>query len=95
MATYIILIKIAHDAVDNPKDYVKLLETVFKKLDVECPKVHWKHSYSTLGRYDFIDIVETDDPKQLEKALLTIRAFGHSQTETLPATPMEEFLANL
>ena len=95
MATYIILSKIAHNAVKDPKDYKQLDETVSSKIKKECPKVHWKHSYATLGRYDSIDIIETDHPRQLEKAALIIRAYGHSKTETLPATEWSEFLANL
>ena len=55
----------------------------------------WRGSYATLGRFDFVDIVESDDPKQVEKAAMIIRAYGHSTTETLAATPWKEFLANL
>ncbi len=95
MATYIILSKIAHNAVKDPGEYRKLSEAVTSRLKEECPQVQWKHGYATLGRYDSIDIVETDDPKQLEKAVLIIRAYGHSKTETLPATEWSEFLANL
>ena len=42
-----------------------------------------------------VDIVEADDPKQVEKAVMIIRAYGHSTTETLAATPWKEFLAML
>ena len=95
MATYIILSKIAHNAVKDPKDFKQLSEAVSSKIKKECPKVNWKNGYATLGRDDSIDIVETDDPRQLEKAVLIIRSYGHSKTETLPATEWREFLANL
>jgi len=49
----------------------------------------------TLGRFDVVDIVEANDPKQIEKAAMIIRAYGHSTTETLAATPWKEFLSNL
>lgn len=42
-----------------------------------------------------IDIVEANDPKQIEKAAMIIRAYGHSTTETFVATPWKEFLAAL
>jgi uncharacterized protein with GYD domain len=48
-----------------------------------------------MGRFDVVDIVEADDPKQVEKATMIIRAYGHSTTETLAATPWKEFLALL
>jgi len=57
--------------------------------------VRWKDSYATLGRFDVVDVVEANDPKQIEKAAMIIRAYGHSTTETLVATPWKEFLATL
>ena len=44
------------------------------------------------ARFDVVDIVEAKDPKQIQKAAMIIRAFGHSTTETLVATPWKEFL---
>ena len=48
-----------------------------------------------MGSYDVVDIVESEDPQQIEKAVMIIRAFGHSTTETLLATPWEDFLKAL
>jgi uncharacterized protein with GYD domain len=48
-----------------------------------------------MGRFDVIDIVESNDPKQVEKAAMIIHAYGHSTTETLPATHWDEFIAML
>ena len=48
-----------------------------------------------MGRFDVVDIVESDDPMQIEKAAMIIRAYGHATTETLSATPWREFLAAL
>jgi uncharacterized protein with GYD domain len=47
------------------------------------------------GRFDVVDVVEANDPKQIEKAAMIIRAYGHSTTETLTATPWKEFLGTL
>ena len=95
MATYVILSRFSADAFRDPKDFKKLAETVSKKIRKECPDVAWKDSLATLGRFDVVDIVETDDPKQIEKAAMIIRAYGHSTTETLAGTPWKEFLAGL
>jgi len=70
-------------------------ETVSNKVKGECRGLEWRHSYATLGRFDVVDVVETNDPKQIEKAVMIIRAYGHSTTETLAATPWKEFLARL
>lgn len=55
----------------------------------------WKGSFATLGRFDVVDLLEAEAPKQIEKAAMIIRAYGHSMTETLVATPWKEFLATL
>ena len=95
MATYIILSRISPDALRDPKDFKRAADAVSAKIESDWPGVTWKDSYATLGRFDFVDIVEADDPKQVEKAAMIIRAYGHSTTETLPATPWKEFLASL
>jgi uncharacterized protein with GYD domain len=73
----------------------QLATTVAEKIKTECPNVAWKQSYLTLGRFDVLDIVESDDLKQLERAALIIRGYGHAATETLQATPWDEFIAAL
>ena len=95
MATYIIFSRISPEAFGDPKDFKQLADTVSTKIKSGCPGVVWKDSYATLGRFDIVDIVESDDSKEVEKAAMIIRAYGHSTTETLAATPWKEFLANL
>ncbi len=51
--------------------------------------VQWQRTF------DVADIVESADPKAIEKAAMIIRAYGHSTTETLVATPWKEFLEML
>jgi len=95
MATYIILSRFSPEAFQDPKDFKRLADTVSKEIKSRCPGVTWKSSYATLGRFDVVDLVESDDVKQVERAAMIIRACGHSTTETLPATPWKEFLEML
>jgi uncharacterized protein with GYD domain len=95
MASYIILSSLSPEAFSEPKQFKELAEAVTSRLRNECPGVTWKSSYATMGRFDVIDIVEADDPQEVEKAVMIIRAYGHSTTETLVATPWKEFLAML
>ena len=92
MATYIILSRVSPEAFSDPFEFKKIAETVASKISLECPDVRWKDSYAVNGRFDVIDIVESDDPKQVTKAALIIRSYGHSITETLEATPWQEFV---
>jgi uncharacterized protein with GYD domain len=95
MATFVILSRISPEAFDDPKDLKDMAKTVSEKIKRQCPGVTWTDSYATLGRFDIVDIVEAADPKEVEKAAMIIRAYGHAATETLVATPWKEFLAAL
>jgi uncharacterized protein with GYD domain len=95
MNTYVILSRFSPEAFDDPKHFLELAEQVSKKIRTECPNVKWKESYATLGRFDVVDVVEASDPKEIERAAMIIRAFGHSTTETLLATPWRDFLSGL
>ncbi|WP_026733200.1 GYD domain-containing protein [Fischerella sp. PCC 9605] len=95
MATYIILSRFSSEAFKDPNEFKQLATTVSEKIKSECPGVTWKDSYATMGRFDVIDIVESDDVKQIEKAAMIVHGYGHSTTETLVATPWKEFLEML
>ena len=95
MATYIILSRFSPDAFKDPKDFKVLAKEVSAKIRSDCPGIKWKDSYATLGRFDVVDVVESDDPKEIEKAAMIIRGYGHSTTETLQGTPWHEFLDSL
>ncbi len=93
MATFVILSRISPEAFDDPKDCKNIAKAVSEKIKRQCRGVTWKDSYATLGRFDIVDIVEAADPKEVEKAVMIIRAYGHQVTETLVATPWEALAA--
>lgn len=95
MKTYIILSRISPQALEDPKEFRQLAEKVSTKIKTECPGVIWKQSYGTLGRFDVVDIVESDNPETVARAVMFLRTAGHETTETLMATPWKEFLASL
>lgn len=95
MATYIILTRLMPDAFNEPQGFKQISEAVSTKVKVECPGVMWKASFVTMGRFDIVDIVESDLPQQVEKAAMIIRGTGHAITETMPATPWKKYLSAL
>ena len=95
MATYIILSRVSPQALEDPREFRQLAEKVSAKIKAECPGVIWRESYGTLGRFDVVDIVESNDPNQVARAAMILRTSGHERTETLMAIPWKEFLANL
>ena len=95
MPSYVILSRVSPNAFTQPKDFVKLAKAVSEQIKKECPAVTWKHSFATMGRFDVVDIVESEDPKQVARAAMIIRAYGKSETETLSAIPWDDFLKML
>jgi len=95
MALYIILSKVSPESFRDPANFKELAATVTEKIKRDCPGVTWKESFFTMGRFDIVDIVESEDPYQVEKAAMIIRGYGHSMTETMPATPWKDFLRRL
>ena len=92
MSTYIILSRLAPEALDKPSDIKDLAEKVNKKIKEECPGIVWKESYAVKGSYDIVDIVESDDEAEVDRASMIIRSMGHAWTETMTTTPWHEFL---
>ena len=95
MATYIILSRFSPQAFSQPGEFKEIAARVSAKIKDECPGIRWKESFATLGRFDVVDLVEADDSREVEKAAMIIRAYGHSTTETLVGTPWKDFLAGL
>ena len=95
MASYIILSRFSPDAFSDPNELKRMAATVSEKIKSACPGLTLKDCYATLGRFDALDIVEAEDPTEVEKAAMIIRSFGHSTTETLLATPWKDFLGML
>ena len=95
MGTYVILSVVSPEAFTNPKDFRQTADKVAELIKKECPAVKWKDSYATFGRFDIVDVVSSDDPRQVARAAAIIRAYGHATTETMEATKWEDFLDSL
>jgi uncharacterized protein with GYD domain len=52
-----------------------------------------KAQWSTLGRFDFVSIVEAPDELTMARVSLELGSRGTSHYETLPAIPIDDFIA--
>lgn len=96
MTTYVLLSELQPGSYADPKEFKGIAEDVSKRIKSACPGVRWKASFATMGgQCDVVDIIETDDPKQAEKAAMLIRSHGHMKTEMMVATGWKEFLGSL
>jgi uncharacterized protein with GYD domain len=51
--------------------------------------------WATLGRYDFINVVEAPDDKTMSRVSLELGSRGTARYETLIAIPVDEFIGTL
>jgi len=63
--------------------------------EVEAMGVKVLHQYALLGSYDFCNILEAPDEKTMARVALTLGARGTMKTLTMPAIPVEEFIASV
>ena len=53
------------------------------------------HQYATLGPYDFVNIVDAPDNKTIARISIELGSRGTIQIKSMPAIPIEEFVATI
>jgi uncharacterized protein with GYD domain len=91
MATFIMLTRLSHQALQSPSSLETLSHEVMERIRADCPGVEWKASYVVLGPADYLDIFTAPDNEMATKVATVIRTFGHATTEIWPATEWEAF----
>ena len=89
MATFISLINYTQQGIEKIKEAPKRLDAAkqaFQSMGVEL-----KGFYLTMGRYDIVTISEAPEAETMQKALLVLSMGGNVRSETLTASPEEEF----
>ncbi len=88
MSVYVVLGNWTDQGIRNIRESPKR-EDALRKL---CEKVggRVKDLYRTMGRYDFVAIVEAPDAVTVSSFLLSLGAGGNSRTETLRALTRQE-----
>jgi uncharacterized protein with GYD domain len=54
-----------------------------------------KAQWATLGRYDFVNVVEAADERTIARISLELGSRGTARYETLAAIPVDEFISSL
>lgn len=91
MQTFIMLTRLAPDAVRAPRLLEELERRVSEHIRATCPRVEWVSSYAVMGPYDYVDIFHAPDLDTASKVSAVVRTYGHAQTETWAATEWEHF----
>ncbi|MEA2424163.1 MAG: hypothetical protein QOH13_573, partial [Thermoleophilaceae bacterium] len=54
-----------------------------------------KAQWATLGRFDFVNVVEAPDEETIARVSLELGSRGTGRYETLTAIPVDDFIASL
>lgn len=63
--------------------------------EVEALGVKVIEQYALLGPYDFLNLVEAPDDATMARLAISLAARGTMKTVTLPAIPVDDFIARL
>jgi uncharacterized protein with GYD domain len=93
MATYIMLSTLTPEGVQTIKNNPQRIREVNKEIEQLGATV--KSQWSTLGRFDFVIVVEAPAVATLARVSLELGSRGTGRYETLPAIPIDDFIASL
>ena len=93
MATYIMLSKLTPEGVSTIKNNPQRIREFNKELEQLGASV--KAQWSTLGRFDFVNVVEAPDDVTMARVSLELGSRGTATYETLVAIPVDDFIASL
>ena len=93
MATYVLLTKVSAAGIKTIQSSPRRIKEVNKEIEALGARV--VAQYATLGRYDFVNIVEAKDNETIARLSVALGARGTVQIETLTAIPVETFIRGL
>src|SRR2546428_9437925 len=90
MATYVLLTKVSAAGVKTIQSNPRRIKEVNKEIEALGARV--VAQYATLGRYDFVNIVEAKDNEAIARISVALGARGAVSIETLTAIPVEKLV---
>ena len=93
MPHFILLTKLTSDGVKTIKNNPNRIAEVNREMEQIGLTVH--HQWATLGRYDFVSVVEAESPEAMAKASVELGSRGTTVNETLGAIPSDDFADSL
>ena len=93
MPTFVMLTNLTAEGVRTLKNNPGRVAEVNKEVEQIGARV--VAQYATLGQYDFVTIVEAPDEKTMARISLELGSRGTAHYESLPAIPIDDFIAAL
>jgi uncharacterized protein with GYD domain len=91
--TYILLSSLNPGGLETLKERPERLREVNQEIERMGATV--KEQYAVLGPFDFVTILEAPDNATVAKISVSMGARGTVRIQSLPATPVEEFIQSL
>ncbi|MBP1701585.1 MAG: domain superfamily [Chloroflexi bacterium] len=93
MPTYILLKNVTEEGAERLKTHPKWI--VESDVELEKLGINITAQYAVIGPYDFVTIVEAPDNRTMVQASTKLSMHGNVKITTLPALPLEDFIAAL
>jgi uncharacterized protein with GYD domain len=93
MPTFVLLSTLTPEGVQTVKNNPTRIREVNKEIEQLGATV--KAQWATLGRYDFVNIVEAPDEQTMARVSLELGSRGTARYESLVAIPVDDFIAAL
>ena len=93
MPTFVMLSTLSPEGVQTIKNNPSRIREVNKEIEQLGATV--KAQWAVLGRFDFVNIVEAPDEATIARVSIELGSRGTSRYESLPAIPVEDFIASL
>jgi uncharacterized protein with GYD domain len=91
--TYIMLSMLSPDGVQTIKNNPTRIREVNRELQQLGATV--KAQWATLGRFDFVNVVEAPDEATMARVSLELGSRGTARFETLVAIPIDDFIGSI
>jgi uncharacterized protein with GYD domain len=93
MPTWILLTTLAPEGVQTIKNNPHRIREVNSEIEQLGATV--KAQWATLGRFDFVNVVEAPDEKTMARVSLELGSRGTAKYESLAAIPIDDFISAL
>jgi len=93
MPIYIMISTLTDEGRKTIKKHPERIEEVNREIESMGAKV--LAQYAILGQYDFLNILEAPNNEAIAKVSIELGSRGTIQIITLPAIPVEEFIATM
>jgi uncharacterized protein with GYD domain len=93
MPTYILLTTLTSEGVQTIKNNPARIREVNREVEQLGAKV--VSQWATLGRFDFINVLEAPDDETIARVSMELGSRGTGRYETLTAIPVDDFIASL